>query len=148
MSGSLTMAPSLGPRPRQQKRELSAFLGMVVFLGTWTMMFAGLFFSYAVVRNDAPVWPPPGEPRLPIGLPALNTLVLLASSTTLSIGLQRLRTGRATAFPRWLALTMTLGAAFLAMQLHVWLQVSDGGLHMSTGIYGSVFYGLTCFHAL
>jgi cytochrome c oxidase subunit 3 len=133
---------------RRSARELSTYLGMVLFLGTWTMMFAGLFFSYAVVRNDAPVWPPPGEPRLPVGLPALNTLVLLASSVTLATGLKRLASGRATAFPKWLGATILLGAAFLALQLHVWIEVARRGLHASTGIYGSVFYGLTCFHAL
>jgi len=148
-TGPAVVMPShLPAAPHARKRERSAYLGMAIFLGTWTMMFAGLFFSYAVVRNDAPTWPPIGEPRLPIGLPALNTLLLLGSSATLAKGLKRLRTGRATAFPGWLAATIVLGVLFLALQIHVWLSVSEGGLHASTGIYGSVFYGLTCFHAL
>ena len=145
------MAPpirSVKSARQRSARELSTFLGMVLFLGTWTMMFAGLFFSYAVVRNDSPTWPPVGEPRLPIGLPALNTLLLLLSSATLAIGLKRLGTGRAKAFPGWLGSTIVLGGLFLALQVHVWIAVSHSGLHATTGIYGSVFYGLTCFHAL
>lgn len=138
---------SLGSSERRA-RETSSLLGMVLFLGTWTMLFAGLFFSYAVVRTDAPVWPPPGENRLPIGLPAFNTAILLASSAALAAGLRRLRTGRATRFPALLATTMVLGALFLALQLKVWLQVYDDGLRATAGIYGSVFYGLTVFHAL
>src|SRR2546426_684809 len=39
-------------------------------------------------------------------------------------------------------------ALFLLLQLNVWLEVARAGLHASSGIYGSVFYGFTCFHAL
>jgi len=39
---------------------------MAIFLGAWVMLFAALFFAYAVVRVQAgSEWPPFGAPRLP-----------------------------------------------------------------------------------
>src|SRR5688572_24518481 len=79
-------------RPRARE-EFTASLGMVIFLASWAMMFAALFFAYAVVRSRALSWPPPGIPALPVALPALNTLVLLASSGTYSMGARSIERG-------------------------------------------------------
>jgi cytochrome c oxidase subunit 3 len=44
---------------------------------------------------------------------------------------------------------MALGAAFLALQLAVWIPLWQRGFRIdNTGSYGSIFYGLTVFHAL
>jgi cytochrome c oxidase subunit III len=119
-----------------------------VFLASWAMMFAALFFSYAFVRSSQAAWPPPGVPILPIGLPAINTAVLLASSLTFAYGLRELRRGKRAVFQRALAATILLGVVFLALQIHVWRSLSLAGLHFGSGLYGSVFYTLTAFHAL
>ena len=45
------------------KGDNTAYLGMVIFLGSWAMMFAGLFFAYgAVPVSSDGGWPPPGVP--------------------------------------------------------------------------------------
>ena len=133
-------------------REFSTWLGMVVFLGIMTMWFGALFFSYAVLRADAVSWPPEGVPRLPLGMPGLNTGILFLSSLTLATGLRRLRTGRPALFPRWLLATLVLGIAFLALQLHVWIDLWKAGLTFNPEVdvrgYVSVFYGLTVVHAI
>src|SRR4051812_17015291 len=102
----MTLAPmaAAGRLPnRAARRETSSYVGMVIFLGTWSMMFAGLFFAYAELRVNSSMWPPLGiTTRLPLGLPGLNTLVILGSSALLVVGMKRLRTGRATTFPRFL----------------------------------------------
>jgi cytochrome c oxidase subunit III len=131
-----------------QKQEQTASVGMVVFLASWAMMFAGLFFSYGFVRSRAPVWPPPGLPALPIALPAINTLVLMCSSLTFALALRELRRGKRAAFTRGVGITILLGFAFLGLQASVWQSLSRAGLHMSSGLYGAVFYTLTIFHAL
>lgn len=142
------MASVVALRPRGRE-DFTASLGMVVFLASWAMMFSSLFFAYAFVRARSPVWPPPGVPVLPIGLPALNTAILLASSFTFSRGLAALRRGERHALPGWVAVTFLLGGAFLGLQGHVWLSLGRAGLHLTTGgIYGSAFYALTVFHAL
>jgi cytochrome c oxidase subunit 3 len=133
----------------QRPRELGPYVGMIVFLACWGMCFAGLFFAYAVARmNVMTSWPPPGVTRLPIAIPAINTAVLAASSLTFHRGLSAVRAGRAGSLPAWLYLTLGLGALFLVLQTVVWVSLYRAGLSPSEGIYGSVFWMLTVFHAL
>jgi cytochrome c oxidase subunit III len=134
-------------RPRA-KEEFTSALGMIIFLGSWAMMFSALFFAYAFVRARSVTWPPPGVPLLPLAVPAVNTLVLLASSFTFARGLAELRRGRRKGLTPWVIATLALGAVFLVLQVVVWRGVSASGLHVSSGIYGSVFYALTTFHWL
>jgi cytochrome c oxidase subunit 3 len=121
---------------------------MIVFLASWGMMFAGLFFAYAFARSKAVAWPPPGSPHLPLALPALNTVVLGASSWTFARGLDALRAGRRSAFPVMVAVTLALGALFLGLQLAVFREVAAAGLSITSGTYGAVLYTFTAFHAL
>src|ERR1700687_1037837 len=79
------------PRTRD---ETTAHIGMIIFLGSWAMMFAALFFIYAGLRVRSVGWPPPGVPVLPLALPALNTLTIGSSSVVLQLGLGAFRSGR------------------------------------------------------
>jgi len=134
-------------KPRAREDEIAS-LGMIVFLASWAMMFSALFFAYGFVRTRATVWPPADVPPLPIGLPAINTVVLLASSFTFARGLDALRRGKRSELPLWVAATFVLGALFLGLQTVVWQSLWTAGLTIKTGIFGSVFYALTTFHAL
>lgn len=134
-------------RPRA-KEDFTSVLGMMIALGAWAMMFGALFFMYAGMRSKALMWPPPGVPRLPVALPAVNTVVLLASSVAISLGIRSLRKGERRALSAWLAGAAALGATFLVLQVVVWRDVWAAGLQPSTGAYGSVFYGLTALHAV
>jgi cytochrome c oxidase subunit 3 len=133
------------PRPEESRR--TSFVGMVMALGSWTMLFLSLFFSYAVLRLGAGEWPPDGLEPLPRLLPFLNTLVLAASSLVLHAGV-RSRAARAGALLRALKATLALGSLFLVLQLAVWVSLWRSGFRIDTGVYGSIFYGLTVFHAL
>jgi cytochrome c oxidase subunit 3 len=121
---------------------------MVVFLASWAMMFAALFFAYGFVRTRAVMWPPADVPPLPTLLPAINTVVLVASSLTFARGLDALRRGKRSELPLWVAATFVLGAVFLGLQAVVWRSLWMEGLTVQSGIFGSVFYALTTFHAL
>ena len=134
-------------RPRA-KEDFTSLLGMMVALGAWAMMFGALFFMYAGLRSNAVSWPPPGIARLPVALPAVNTVVLLASSGAIALGIRSLRKGERRALSAWLAVASVLGATFLVLQVVVWRDVWAAGLQPSTGTYGSVFYGLTALHAV
>ena len=134
-------------RPRA-KEDFTSVLGMIIALGAWAMMFGALFFMYAGMRSHALMWPPPGVPRLPIALPAVNTVVLLASSGAIALGVRALRQGQRRALSACLAVAAMLGATFLVLQVVVWRDVWAAGLQPSTGAYGSVFYGLTALHAV
>ena len=62
----------------------TAVAGMLIFVGTEVMFFAGLVSAFTIARSHALGWPPPGQPRLPVLATALNTLVLLASGAVLA----------------------------------------------------------------
>jgi cytochrome c oxidase subunit III len=134
-------------RPRARE-DFTSVLGMIIALGAWAMMFGALFFIYAGIRSHALMWPPPGVARLPVALPAVNTVVLLASSGAIAQGIRSLRKGQRRALSAWLAAASALGATFLVLQIVVWRDVWAAGLKPTTGTYGSVFYGLTALHAL
>jgi cytochrome c oxidase subunit 3 len=125
-----------------------AYAGMVTFLGSWAMLFGALFFSYAVLRVGAPIWPPPGFERLPLGFAGINTLLLLASSWTLALALKRSRCGQLARCRNELLATIALGVVFVGLQCKVWAELWKGGLHLDSGAYGGTFYVLTVFHVL
>jgi len=128
-------------------REGTALLGMVVFVASWAMLFAGLFFAYGLVRARSLSWPPADLPRLPRGLAALATLVLGLASAALQRALRAARQDRPGA-RRAIAGAAGLGLAFVALQLTSWVRVWSAGLRPEAGTYGSTFFGLTVFHAL
>jgi heme/copper-type cytochrome/quinol oxidase subunit 3 len=127
-------------------RERTALMGMAVFVASWAMLFAALFFAYGLSRLRAVTWPPADLPPLPLGLPALATLVLAASSGALQRALVRLRAGQPA--QRSVLLAASLGVAFLLLQAVVWQRMSVAGLHPRAGAYASFFFALTVFHAL
>ena len=131
-----------------RKKENTATIGMLIFLGSWAMMFAACFYSYTLLRISAGGWPPDGMPDLPKVLPALNTLILLASSFSLHKAILAVREGNQKSMVRWLTATPLLGFAFTGLQVLLWTQMTGEGLTYQTGSYGSAFYFLTAFHAL
>jgi cytochrome c oxidase subunit III len=135
-------------RLRRREDEVTSYVGMVIFLGSWAMMFAALFFAYAVVRFRAPIWPPLDQPRLPILLPGLNTVLIAASSGLVAVAVRATALGRLRRAFDCLGIAAILGALFLLLQLVVWGSLWNAGLVPSSGPYASVFYALTTFHAL
>ena len=124
----------------------NARLGMLMLLGGETMFFGGLVIAFLQLRLGAADWPPPGQPRLPIGLTAVNTVVLLASSWMLVRALRAVRAGEQAALVRRLAWTWGLGILFLLIQGIEWTRLVHFGLRMSSGIYGATFYTLIGVH--
>lgn len=133
----MTAAASTVPR----RRELDRAVGLLIFLGATAMLFAALLLAYAILRAEAPVWPPAGTPPFPRGAAAANTVVLLAATLAL-------RAARSTD-RRWPALAAAaLGAAFLALQAALWRRLAATHLGPSAGALGDVFFALSAFHAL
>ena len=139
--------PERDPAPRRPLLD-NAVLATIFVIGGETMLFGGLVFSFLIVRVAAPVWPPPLEPRLPLGVTALNTLVLLGSSVAMVAALRARARGDRRAFVRGLTLTAGLGALFLAVQGYEWVRLVGFGLTLGSGIYGATFYTLIGAHAV
>jgi cytochrome c oxidase subunit III len=147
LTSGKALAPETLTDECPEERSLG-YAGMVLFLGSWAMMFGALFFSYAVLRISAVVWPAPGFARLPLGLPGIATLLLLASSRTLAVALTRLRCGQLERCRNELLRTIALGVVFVGLQCRVWAELWESGLHLDSGAYGGTFYLLTVFHLL
>lgn len=134
-------APGLDPFPG---RPALPQLGMMIFLASDLMLFAGFFAANFLLRARSDAWPPP-EVELDVRWSTVFTLVLMASSVTWAIGMRRFsRTGDARSLRRWTALTMLLGAAFLANQLREYAAFDVG---ISSSAYASVYWCLTGLHA-
>ena len=125
----------------------SAVMGMLIFVLTELMLFSGLISAFVIVRAGAMVWPPPGQPRLPIQATAFNTGVLLASGDALFLAQRRFFRDRAAA-RRPLLLAMLLGAFFVVFQGVEWVRLIRQGLTLTSSTLGSFFYLIVGLHAL
>jgi cytochrome c oxidase subunit 3 len=133
--------------------------GMVLFIGSEVMLFAGLFAGYFFVRSQADTWPPQGIEHVPSKWLATGLAALLISSGLLGhMGIVAMREGRYGFGPLsismdrrnglmlGMALAIVLGGIFIGIQCYEWFSLFDEGLTAKTGIYGSTFYILTGFH--
>jgi cytochrome c oxidase subunit III len=135
-----------GSRPRRGLDNLR--LALMFFIGAEIMFFAALVSALFVLRLGMAVWPPPLEPRLPVEITAVNTVVLLGSSVSMVAALRALRRGQRLRLRRLLGTTSALGALFLAVQGYEWIRLIGFGLTLSSGIYGATFYSLIGLHGL
>jgi cytochrome c oxidase subunit 3 len=125
-----------GPERRDRLPIPNAQLGLWIFLGTVTMLFAGFTSAY-LVRQAGPDWQP--LPRPPILW--VNTSALLASSVLLEIGRRR-----PLALRRWVLGATLLGVLFLFGQLLAWRALRAQGIYLPTNPHSSFFYILTGVH--
>lgn len=81
------------------------------------------------------------------GLPLVNTILLLASSITLTISHHALIAGKRKPMQIWLGITILLGLLFLYFQAVEYHEAyTELGLTLDSGIYGTTFFMLTGFH--
>lgn len=126
----------------------AARLGLLIFLGSETMLFAGFVAAFLVFRLGAPVWPPPLQPRLPVEVTGVNTAILLSSGAPLWWALRAIRRGSQDGLRRGLAWTALLGAVFLGVQGYEWERLVRFGLTLASGSYGATFYTLIGAHGI
>jgi heme/copper-type cytochrome/quinol oxidase subunit 3 len=76
----------------------------------------------------------------------VNTIILLFSGVVMQLAVRAARAGRSPLLLRRLAITVALGAVFLAVQGYEWLRLIGYGLKLSSGVYGATFYTLIGCH--
>jgi heme/copper-type cytochrome/quinol oxidase subunit 3 len=140
--------PPAPPVPPNPTIGSNAWVGTLMFLGAEAMFFAGLMGAYIVFRVGSAIWPPPFQPRLPVGVTGVNTLILIASALTMRWSLKAVRVNDRKRFVRYLAYTAALGGTFLLIQGFEWLRLIHFGLTVSSSVYGGLFYTLIGFHGL
>jgi cytochrome c oxidase subunit III len=145
---SLTM-PRL-PRPAAEAVPLisNTRIAMMVVVAAETMLFAGLIGAYLVFRVSKVEWPPPGQPRLPLGVTLANTVVLFASLVPMSRGLRAGPHRDRQRVVRGVELTGLLGAVFLGIQGLEWVGLVRHGFTLASGAYGATFYVLIGCHGV
>ena len=92
-----------------EKSGANAMLAISLFIGADVMFFAGLIGAFIVFRFGSLHWPPPGQPLLPLGVTALNTVILLVSGFIMLKTWENLNNWPREKVSRFLQLTLLLG---------------------------------------
>ncbi|ALT00088.1 cytochrome c oxidase subunit 3 [Lacimicrobium alkaliphilum] len=84
-----------------------------------------------------------------MGLPLVNTAILLISSVTAHFAHVALEEGKRARLKLFLGITIVLGLIFLFLQVEEYVHAyRDLGLTLTSGVYGNTFFLLTGFHGL
>ncbi len=126
----------------------SAVLGTMLFVFTEIMFFGGLISAYLVLRAAADAWPPADQPRLPVVVTGINSLILLASAVTVWRTKAAAVSGDRSALLQWLSVTLILGSTFIIIQGVEWARLISYGLTAESSMFGGVFYTVIGMHAL
>ena len=134
-------------------------VGVIVWLSSELMFFAGLFAMYFTIRSVAPALWESGPELLNVPFSSVNTTILVISSFWCQFGVfaaerfQPRRLGKLHQLSKWgmqewFVLTYIFGALFVAGQVFEYAELAHEGLTISTNAYGSVFILATGFHGI
>ena len=140
----------------------AAFFGALFYARQYSVPWLGgegvkIFTNILLWKDYANEWPTNGPANVggdfeiipALGVPALNTAILLSSGVTVTIAHHALRAGNRTMLIIFLFLTFALGFTFVSFQAHEYGEAYQHlNLKLSTGVYGSTFFMLTGFHGL
>jgi heme/copper-type cytochrome/quinol oxidase subunit 3 len=119
-------------------------LGMWLFLVTEIMLFSGLIAAMLQMKMRSPAT---ANEVLNIPVTAVNTFVLIISSTTLVLALQAMMNGDQRKTKIFLFATLALGSTFLGVQIYEYIHlITVEGFTPSGSLFGAGFYTVTGFH--
>lgn len=131
----------------------NSVLAVIIFVVTEIMFFAALISAHTIARATVlgGVWPPAGQPRLPVERTAFNTAILLLSGVLLAVANRRARGGCYKNALSYVAGAIATGVAFVLLQGVEWVRLLHEGLTMTSSAHGAFFYlivGAHAFHAV
>ena len=140
----------------------AAFFGALFYARNMSIPWLGgdsnnFFTNLLLWEGYESTWPTAGPANLggefdampALGLPLINTALLLTSSITVTIAHHALLAGRRAQLSIFLAATFVLGFIFVFLQGYEYVHAyQDLNLKLTTGIYGSTFFMLTGFHGM
>nr|QMS50811.1 Cox3 [Metschnikowia shivogae] len=139
----------LGDHTKAVKTGLTQ--GFYLFVVSEMLMFSSLFWAYLhsslnPTMEIGMAWPPAGmEAMSPSELPLLNTMMLLASGVTITMGHHALMNSNRKDTLYGFMFTTMLMVMFVMLQVFEYMFSS---FTMTDGVYGSTFYSLTGLHFL
>lgn len=143
-----------------EQQHTASELGMWLFLATELMLFGGLFTGYAVYRTVYSAGFAEGSRHLDVVYAGVNTVVLITSSLTMSLGVRAAQLGQRRPLVRFLSATGVLGLVFIAIkaleyQKHfsegmvpglVW--TFDGPLASQVQLFFFAYFAMTGLHTV
>lgn len=120
-------------------------LGFWLFLGGETVLFGTLFATYIALRNRVPEGPT-AQHLFQIPMVALATFILLTSSLTSVFAMIAMHRHKLRALLGWMGITITLGAAFLGLEIYEFTEYVHEGHKFTTSAFATSFYTLVGFH--
>ena len=132
-----------------------AFFGALFYMRVISVPDLGSLESQALIwPGFKPGWPVSGPgiseqftPMGAMGIPALNTLILLTSGATVTWAHWGLVKNNRSQLIWGLVMTVALGIAFIGFQIYEYAHAySELNLKLTAGAYGATFYMLTGFH--
>ncbi|MBI3541157.1 MAG: heme-copper oxidase subunit III [Deltaproteobacteria bacterium] len=129
------------------KKNRAPEIAMVFFLATEVFFFAGLISAYWILRAQISPWPPVNQPRLPVMMTGINTLILIASGVAILQTKRALHKGCNFCVVGWLGLAALGGLIFLLVQGFEWIRLIHFGMTTVANIYGGTFYIVVGAHA-
>jgi len=138
------------PEPRPRKKLIAdGVAGILLFIFTEAMLFAGMISAHVIVKSRAAgrMWPPFGQPRLPVEDTAINTAALLVSGIVMIFAHFAFRKDPKRALIPF-AIAVLLGMFFVVFQGVEWAALLQDGLTMRSSAYGAFFYLIVGTHAL
>jgi len=126
-------------------------IGVALFIVSEVMFFFAFFWAFfhsslAPAVEIGSVWPPAGiHPFDPWSIPALNTLILLLSGSTITYTHHAMINGKGSLVVEGFLFTILLALTFTVLQGYEYF---NAPFNISDGIYGSTFFMATGFHGL
>ncbi|KMY48470.1 cytochrome aa3 quinol oxidase subunit III [Peribacillus loiseleuriae] len=129
-----------------EENRLKIF-GFWIFLGAEIMLFATLFTSYFVYENRSGNGPT-GAEIFELSPVLMETILLLASSFTIGLGIHAMRLGKQKAMMSFFAVTLVLGLGFLGFEIFEFTTYIHEGAGLSTSGFTSMLLTTLGTHGL
>lgn len=121
--------------------------GFWVYIMTDCVLFASLFATFAVLRNNT-FGGPGGAQLFSLPYALAETLVLLTSSFTMGLAILAARARDKKQVLWWLAITFVLGIIFLLLEMHEFVGLDHDGNSWRRSGFLSSFFTLVGTHGL
>lgn len=115
--------------------------------GVAALLWPDFTASWPLLNPPDPSIPGAESTFSPWQLPLVNTLLLVASSITLTLAHEGLKEGERSITRNWLFATLLLGFSFIIIQgVEYYEAYTHYGITLQSGIYGATFFLMTGFH--
>jgi len=132
----------------QKEDQFTSYFGMLIALGSFSMLFIALLASYGILRVRSGLWMSYTIGTIPFFLAWVNTVVILISSITLFMASKANERENKIVTLNQIYTTITIGLVFLSLQIILWNVLINDGFTITSHQAGSVFYMLSGLHGL